>query len=151
MIKKTVTAVLAAGVLATGGVLLTSTPTQAADHQSPAGGPTALTAGASPQYTAASYRPACVNQVGTIVYRPTPGHGTMTIPNVTLSQGNTGACVRYAQSLLSSHLGAPGPGFIDGIFGPTTRSYVRTFQGNVGITVDGVIGRNTWYWLQMIN
>ncbi|NJP77330.1 peptidoglycan-binding protein [Streptomyces sp. AA8] len=102
-------------------------------------------------YSAASDRSACVNQVGTRVYRPSSDVQTLKIPNVLLRQGNTGACVRYAQVLLSSHLGAPGPGFVDGIFGPTTRTYVQRFQRNAGLSVDGVVGPNTWYWLMTIN
>lgn len=102
-------------------------------------------------YSAASYRSDCVNQVGTRSYRPSSGLGYLNVPNVYLSQGSTGACVRYAQYLLSAHLGAPGPGFIDGIFGPTTKSYVKTFQANAGIGVDGIVGPKTWYWLMTIN
>ncbi|WP_246113616.1 peptidoglycan-binding domain-containing protein [Streptomyces montanus] len=121
----------------------TAAPAQAGDR--PAADPAATT------YTAASSRSDCVNQVGTRIYRPSSDVATLKIPNVYLRQGSTGACVRYAQELLSSHLGAPGPGFIDGIFGPTTKRYVRTFQGNAGLSVDGVVGPNTWYWLMTIN
>ncbi|WP_406003317.1 peptidoglycan-binding protein [Streptomyces sp. NBC_00829] len=59
--------------------------------------------------------------------------------------------MRHAQVLLSSHLGAPGPGFVEGIFGPTTRTCVRMFQRNGGLSVDGVVGPDTWYWLITIN
>lgn len=93
-------------------------------------------------YSAASDRSACVNQVGTRTYRPSSDVQTLKNPDVYL---------RHAQVLLSSHLGAPGPGFVEGIFGPTTRTCVRMFQRNGGLSVDGVVGPDTWYWLITIN
>lgn len=121
---------------------LAAAPAQAADR------PTAAPEGS---HTITSYRSDCVDQVGTRTYRPSSDVGYLKIPNVYLRQGNTGACVRYAQSLLSSHLGAPGPDFIDGIFGPTTKRYVQTFQRNAGLDDDGIVGPKTWYWLMTIN
>ena len=32
----------------------------------------------------------------------------------------------------------------DGTFGPQTRSAVKSFQGTEGLTVDGIVGPNTW-------
>lgn len=103
------------------------------------------------QVAASSHRSQCVHQVGTRPYRPSSDVQTLDVPNVHLRQGSTGACVRYAQVLLSSHLGAPGSDFIDGVFGPGTKRYVRTFQRNARISVDGVVGPTTWYWLMTIN
>lgn len=66
-----------------------------------------------------------------------------------ISQGATGPAVRTAQGLLIAryfHLGtsgAAGDG-IDGSFGPLTNAAVRTFQGQHGLIVDGVIGPKTW-------
>ena len=37
---------------------------------------------------------------------------------------------------------------VDGIFGPATENAVRAFQREYGLTVDGIVGRSTWYRLQ---
>ncbi len=37
---------------------------------------------------------------------------------------------------------------VDGIFGPATENAVRAFQRQYGLTVDGIVGRSTWYRLQ---
>lgn len=60
----------------------------------------------------------------------------------TLRRGDRGAFVMDAQSILDG-LGYP-LGKIDGIFGSATQSAVTAFQGDMGLTVDGVIGPDTW-------
>lgn len=59
----------------------------------------------------------------------------------TLRQGHRGRNVTTLQALLRSH------GYsldVDGVFGQGTLSTVRAFQGNRGLTVDGVVGSQTW-------
>jgi peptidoglycan hydrolase-like protein with peptidoglycan-binding domain len=40
---------------------------------------------------------------------------------------------------------AVNPGAIDGDFGPMTASAVRAYQGERGVTVDGIVGDQTWW------
>ena len=63
-------------------------------------------------------------------------------PYPTLRQGNSGVYVTFLQQLLESNLIPVGE--IDGIFGSRTLSAVRTFQENNGLSVDGIVGPNTW-------
>ncbi len=59
-----------------------------------------------------------------------------------LKIGSRGIYVQLLQSVLN-RLGY-GAGDVDGIFGVRTENAVRRFQRTVGITVDGVVGKNTW-------
>lgn len=63
-------------------------------------------------------------------------------PYPLLREGNRGAYVTFLQQLLESNLYPVGG--IDGIFGSRTLSAVRTFQGANNLTVDGLVGNNTW-------
>jgi peptidoglycan hydrolase-like protein with peptidoglycan-binding domain len=68
-------------------------------------------------------------------------------PMPTLQVGSTGAVVTSLQTLLTN--GAPGqwnttPQGIDGIFGPHTKAAVEAFQAWGGVTVDGIVGDQTW-------
>lgn len=65
-------------------------------------------------------------------------------PKRTLRRGNVSNLVKYAQYLLilgGYNLTA------DGIFGINTQLAVRSFQQDVDITIDGIIGTNTWNYL----
>jgi N-acetyl-anhydromuramyl-L-alanine amidase AmpD len=60
---------------------------------------------------------------------------------VTVRGGSTGEAVKAVQSQLNTR------GFgltVDGEFGSNTDSAVRSFQSSARITVDGVVGPNTW-------
>lgn len=59
-----------------------------------------------------------------------------------LKIGSRGIYVQLLQSVLN-RLGY-GAGEVDGIFGIRTENAVKRFQRTVGITVDGVVGKNTW-------
>lgn len=59
-----------------------------------------------------------------------------------IRQGSKGVYVLIAQDALT-RLGFSTYG-IDGIFGNNTLSAVRRFQTMYGISVDGIIGCNTW-------
>jgi peptidoglycan hydrolase-like protein with peptidoglycan-binding domain len=59
-----------------------------------------------------------------------------------LRTGSTGLPVRRAQSRLTA--AGFDTGGVDGLFGSQTESGVRTFQGAMGLTVDGIVGPNTW-------
>ncbi|MFI1729991.1 peptidoglycan-binding protein [Streptomyces acidicola] len=60
---------------------------------------------------------------------------------VTVRQGSSGPAVQAVQSQLNSR------GYslaVDGAFGPGTDSAVRSFQSARRLTVDGIVGSNTW-------
>ncbi|MGV9563607.1 peptidoglycan-binding domain-containing protein, partial [Streptomyces sp. NPDC003480] len=59
----------------------------------------------------------------------------------TVQQGSTGPAVKAVQSQLDAH-GASLT--VDGNFGPATDSAVRSFQSAHGLTVDGIVGSDTW-------
>jgi peptidoglycan hydrolase-like protein with peptidoglycan-binding domain len=59
-----------------------------------------------------------------------------------LKKGSTGNPVRRAQSRLTA--AGYDTGGVDGIFGAKTESGVKTFQGDQGLVVDGIVGPATW-------
>lgn len=62
-------------------------------------------------------------------------------PGVNLHNGSTGAAVRRLQKRLSDrHWSIK----VDGDFGDKTEAIVRAFQDEKGLTVDGIVGPNTW-------
>jgi peptidoglycan hydrolase-like protein with peptidoglycan-binding domain len=63
----------------------------------------------------------------------------------TVKKGSKGAGVRLVQSTLKDTGYPPwDPGLVDGDFGPQTELAVSTFQTDVGITKDGIVGPQTW-------
>ncbi|GGP00365.1 hypothetical protein GCM10012280_68970 [Wenjunlia tyrosinilytica] len=64
----------------------------------------------------------------------------------TIRRGSSGAAVQQAQCYLNlSMTGVSMPE--DGDFGPVTEAATRRFQRCAGITVDGLIGPQTWSYL----
>ena len=72
-----------------------------------------------------------------------------TIVRATLCFGSTGKDVEYLQRRLN------GIGFgslvVDGIFGVATEEAVKKFQKYYGLTVDGIVGSQTWAKLETID
>jgi peptidoglycan hydrolase-like protein with peptidoglycan-binding domain len=63
----------------------------------------------------------------------------------TLSRGLSGEDVAVLQRQLNEKRGA---GLVvDGVFGPTTYSAVRSFQRHAGLPITGVVDANTWRYL----
>jgi len=63
------------------------------------------------------------------------------LTEVTARRGDTGEYVNAAQNELNRHGNSLN---VDGIFGNLTDAAVRNFQKSVDLTVDGVVGPNTW-------
>lgn len=65
-----------------------------------------------------------------------------------LKQGSKGSEVRELQTLLNNN-GANLS--VDGIYGPKTAAAVKSYQKANGLTVDGIVGNNTWGSLRGTN
>lgn len=70
-------------------------------------------------------------------------------PGTPLREGDTGANVTFLQSALNrvsqNYPSIPKVNPVDGIFGFITRSAVETLQQVFGLTVNGTVGKATWY------
>ena len=66
----------------------------------------------------------------------------------TVQSGDTGFIVYGLQQALTGKSvdvgGAPYTGDLDGIFGPQTEAVVRSYQQYRSLTVDGIVGDQTW-------
>ena len=62
----------------------------------------------------------------------------------TLRRGSKGDAIRELQTMLLKLGYDLGPCGIDGDFGKSTDAAVRSFQSDHRLTVDGVVGKNTW-------
>ena len=72
--------------------------------------------------------------------------GPLTWPQliIQVQQGNTGDAVSAVQSQIHSRGDGANEIAIDGSFGPLTNDAVRAFQTLLGLTVDGIVGPQTW-------
>lgn len=68
----------------------------------------------------------------------------------TLRRGDKGKYVQLAQAKLVNKGYSVGSAGIDGDFGKATEAAVKEFQKDNGLTVDGIIGKNTWAALDNI-
>jgi peptidoglycan hydrolase-like protein with peptidoglycan-binding domain len=66
------------------------------------------------------------------------------LPWPILKQGSQGPRVKTLQYLLRGHRDAWRNLAVDGIFGPITEEIVRAFQDFNALTIDGIVGQQTW-------
>ncbi|QDZ14278.1 peptidoglycan-binding domain-containing protein [Humibacter ginsenosidimutans] len=81
--------------------------------------------------------------VGPLTWAKLPDGGAMPV----LQQGSHGAVVTSLQTVLTNganEWGGVGPQGIDGIFGPHTKASVEAFQHWGHVTVDGIVGEQSW-------
>ncbi len=74
---------------------------------------------------------------------------TSSYPGTPLRRGSTGPYVVVIQTMLNrisqNYPLIPKLAAVDGIFGSRTEASVRKFQQIFGLTVDGIVGKATWY------
>jgi peptidoglycan hydrolase-like protein with peptidoglycan-binding domain len=63
---------------------------------------------------------------------------------IQVQQGSNGDAVRAVQSQIHSRGDGANQIVVDGIFSPGTDSAVRAFQTLLGLSVDGIVGPQTW-------
>jgi peptidoglycan hydrolase-like protein with peptidoglycan-binding domain len=66
---------------------------------------------------------------------------------IQVQQGSNGDAVRAVQSQIHSRGDGANQVTVDGIFGPGTNDAVRAFQTLLGLSVDGIVGEQTWNYL----
>jgi peptidoglycan hydrolase-like protein with peptidoglycan-binding domain len=67
----------------------------------------------------------------------------------TLRYGSRGKCVELLQTYLNATLSHAGITInVDGIFGSKTLEAIKFFQKSRGLSVDGIVGANTWSSLE---
>ncbi len=79
---------------------------------------------------------------------------TATFPSEPLTLGSSGDDVRFVQLRLNrisaNYPAIPKINPINGIYDAETQNAVRTFQEIFNLTPDGIVGRATWYKIQLI-
>lgn len=75
-------------------------------------------------------------------------------PNIPLRIGSAGNDVAFIQLRLNrisaNYPAIPKIPVVDGVYGKETEDAVKAFQRIFGLTVDGVVGRATWYKVQFV-
>lgn len=66
---------------------------------------------------------------------------------IEVQQGSNGDAVRAVQSQIHSRGDGANEITVDGDFGPATNDAVRAFQMLLGLSVDGIVGPQTWNYL----
>ena len=74
---------------------------------------------------------------------PTEGQVTLSLPVLRKGQHPGEHVVEQLQYLLDTAYRLPADRH-DGIFGPRTEEKVRWFQHKEGLTIDGIVGAQTW-------
>ena len=89
-----------------------------------------------------------------IVFNAPVGDGTPSYPGRPLTRGSVGEDVRTIQQQLErirrNYPAIPRLSVIDGFFGVETEAAVREFQRIFNLTVDGIVGKATWYKIKSI-
>ena len=89
-----------------------------------------------------------------IVYNAPIQNVSSSVPAVPLGEGDTGRDVENIQIRLNrisaNYPGIPKIPKVDGFYGSETTDAVREFQKVFGLTVDGIVGKATWYKIQYI-
>ena len=89
-----------------------------------------------------------------IVYDAEVANIETSAPPAPLSEGDTGRDVELIQRKLNrisvNYPGIPKIYPTDGFFGESTTDAVKKFQEVFGLSVDGIVGKNTWYRIQYI-
>jgi len=70
------------------------------------------------------------------------GNATWPALIIEVASGSSGDAVRGVQSQISVR--ANGWVTINGVFDPETDNVVRSFQGDIGLSADGIVGPKTW-------
>ena len=66
---------------------------------------------------------------------------------IQVQQGSNGDAVRAVQSQIHGRGDGANVVAVDGVFGPITNDAVRAFQTLLGLSVDGIVGPQTWIHL----
>lgn len=81
---------------------------------------------------------------GDVVYTPETGKDGCDVKVAMIGNGDSGNTVKAAQAILEAFGYSCGGYGADGIFGSGTEAAVKKFQQKNGLSVDGIIGPDTW-------